>query len=459
MKKLILLLITLFTLNVKSQDDKEVTLTTLGTGASKEDAKNNALRSAIEQAFGTFVSSNTSVVNDELIKDEIINVSNGNIKKYTIISENMLPNNTWVVSLNATVSAGNLTKFCESKGIKVDFKGALFAANIKIMELNKNNEIKTIDNLFKICCEIIPKLYNYSLKISEPKKVNDYAVSDINIYAGFNDNIKILSDLVFSTFCGVSINSNELNNYKNVNVEYFPFLLLAYDRNQNNQFKYSKYENVFIGRKITYELDEVKPWFDCPHNYQVPNKKNGGIVKDANFLVENLNHLVFNYVFLRDEDSIDKIRYLIEFIKSHAMYFKISNEIESAFGFNVKQKFIENDTSSFYLLGVKSTFSQLTPCIFSDFEKYDYFFYDQQRLKSYSTYSINESSKVKYLYKNDDYGYVSNNNNYDIMNYLNLMYNRKQIRKKYIKETFKLDMGEFKNEDENEKEDEFEKTV
>ena len=49
-----------------------VTLVTSGTGANKEEATNNALRSAIEQAYGTFVSSNTQLVNDEITRDEIV---------------------------------------------------------------------------------------------------------------------------------------------------------------------------------------------------------------------------------------------------------------------------------------------------------------------------------------------------------------------------------------------------
>ena len=65
----------------------EVSLIVSGDGSTKEEATKAALRSAIELAFGTFVSANTKILNDELVKDEIITVSSGNVKNYKYLSE------------------------------------------------------------------------------------------------------------------------------------------------------------------------------------------------------------------------------------------------------------------------------------------------------------------------------------------------------------------------------------
>ena len=65
----------------KDGEIKDVTLVTNGSGKTKQEAVNYALRSALEQTFGTFVSTNTSIVNDKLTKDEIVSISTGNIKK------------------------------------------------------------------------------------------------------------------------------------------------------------------------------------------------------------------------------------------------------------------------------------------------------------------------------------------------------------------------------------------
>jgi hypothetical protein len=59
--------------------EQTVTLVVSGQGKTKNEAQQNALRSAIEQAYGAFISSKTEVLNDELVKDEIVSVSNGNL--------------------------------------------------------------------------------------------------------------------------------------------------------------------------------------------------------------------------------------------------------------------------------------------------------------------------------------------------------------------------------------------
>ena len=81
-QSLLILLLTLSTLWCKAQ---MVTLVCNGEGATKDEATLNALRSALEQTYGTFVSSNTVIVNDKLIKDEIISLGRGNIQNYKVL--------------------------------------------------------------------------------------------------------------------------------------------------------------------------------------------------------------------------------------------------------------------------------------------------------------------------------------------------------------------------------------
>ena len=76
----------------ESSSNKTTTLVVTGQGKTKDEAQQNALRSAIEQAFGTFISSKTELLNDELVSDEIVSLSNGNIQKFEILSELQIPN-------------------------------------------------------------------------------------------------------------------------------------------------------------------------------------------------------------------------------------------------------------------------------------------------------------------------------------------------------------------------------
>ena len=91
-------------MNAEILSNDEVTLVVSADGTSKDEAVKLALRSAIEQTYGAFVSSNTVLLNDELVKDEIVTVSSGNVKEYKELTSNKLPNGRTYVTLQATVS-------------------------------------------------------------------------------------------------------------------------------------------------------------------------------------------------------------------------------------------------------------------------------------------------------------------------------------------------------------------
>lgn len=93
-KTVILFSLMQMNLSIFAQEEKTVEFTTTGTGKTKDIVIHTALRSAIEQAFGVFNSSKTEVLNDELLTDQIISVSNGNIQQYDIISEIPIDDNT-----------------------------------------------------------------------------------------------------------------------------------------------------------------------------------------------------------------------------------------------------------------------------------------------------------------------------------------------------------------------------
>ena len=92
-----------------------------GEGVKKEEATNRALRSAVEQAFGVFVSANTEILNDEMIKDEIATISSGNIKSYDEVAFISSPDGRVMVTLNAVVSIGQLVSFAQNHGASTEF--------------------------------------------------------------------------------------------------------------------------------------------------------------------------------------------------------------------------------------------------------------------------------------------------------------------------------------------------
>jgi len=216
--KRIILILTFIALSVTiyAQEDKTVTLTVSGQGQTQDEAKQNALRNAIEQAFGAFISSNTEILNDELVKDEIVSVSNGNIQKFQIISEVKIPNGGYATSLKATVSVSKLTSFVESKGVVVEFKGSILAANVKQQMLNEQNEIKSIGNIVSTCKEILDLSCDFSIVRGEPKQKNNdnnnWAVP-ISINVNFNKNIEQFDQYLLNSIEGIAMSNDEVSQY------------------------------------------------------------------------------------------------------------------------------------------------------------------------------------------------------------------------------------------------------
>ena len=138
MKKITLLLVSLLAINILSAQETtdDFTLVVSSDGATKEEATHLALRSAIEQAFGTFVSANTTIINDKIVKDEIATVTSGNIKGYEEVNATQLQSGRYYVTLKATVSIGNLVSYAKSKGSSCELAGATFAQNVKLYKAN-----------------------------------------------------------------------------------------------------------------------------------------------------------------------------------------------------------------------------------------------------------------------------------------------------------------------------------
>ena len=197
-------------------ENGDVSLFVASDGNTKEEATKYALRSAIEQAYGVFVSSNTTILNDVLMNDEIATITSGYIKKYQYVSEKNI-NGKYYVSLQVVVSTRKLVNYVISKGGKAELDGATFAANIRMQQMNKKNASIAIQNLDRQLMEILPYIYDYDLQVSEIKEkefhgyngnrayaihqryttegVNAYYCCDIKIDVKANNNINSFNDI------------------------------------------------------------------------------------------------------------------------------------------------------------------------------------------------------------------------------------------------------------------------
>ena len=187
----------------------EVTLVASGKASDSEKAITIALRSAIEQAYGTFVSANTTILNDKLVKDEIVTISTGNIKSYEVLSDVKCEDGQDMVTIKATVCISKLVSYAKSKGASAEFAGATFAQSMKIKELYKQNEAKALENLLTQVKFMLPYCYDLGLSdIGEPEESrnspNCYELA-MNVDFKPNANTKVLCDLFLNTLKSLSL--------------------------------------------------------------------------------------------------------------------------------------------------------------------------------------------------------------------------------------------------------------
>jgi hypothetical protein len=242
MRVLITTLSILCTTPLWSQIPQEVTLTVSADGTSKEDATKNALRSAIEQAYGTFVSANTTLLNDEIVKNEIVTISSGNVKGYTELSNVIRTDGTAFVTLEATVSIPGLISYSKQHGSSCEFAGNTFAMNTKLKELRIQNAITAYKNMCLQISELADAAFDYTVKLSGPilehrdvysvfkgqsggekgifrrkngTTVDGYEV-DVTISVLANNTTSQIYDLVYTTLNAIALSKEEIVEFKNI---------------------------------------------------------------------------------------------------------------------------------------------------------------------------------------------------------------------------------------------------
>lgn len=167
MRKIVFLII-LFLPFFAGAQPSEVALIVTGEGATKEEATNNALRSAIEQAFGVFVSANTTFLNDEIVKEEIATIASGNIKSFKELSYLETDGGLRSITLQAIVAIDKLINYSKSHGSSAEFAGAVFGANMRMKEIKLVNESKVIINQVRLIESLAPELFSVRVSLESP---------------------------------------------------------------------------------------------------------------------------------------------------------------------------------------------------------------------------------------------------------------------------------------------------
>jgi hypothetical protein len=205
-------------------ENKDVTIVASGSGGTLEDAKQAALRSATEQAFGAFISSKTEMFNDVVVADQMASVSSGNIKSFDVLNQDQLPDGRWGVTLKAIVSVDKLTSFVQAKGISIEIKGGMFALNIKQQLLNEQGEIKAVAEMIGLLHEPMQIAFDYVIKSGDPKSLDSESKNweiPLTVTATSNKNIDFCANYFIKTLTALSLTAAEVETYKSLNKQVF----------------------------------------------------------------------------------------------------------------------------------------------------------------------------------------------------------------------------------------------
>lgn len=226
---------------VFAQDTNSTVAISHGTGLTKEDAERNALRSAIEQTFGVFLSSSTQILNDSLISDEIATLTSGNIKSFEVISSEQFSEGQWGVTVKADISLSSLENFVSSKGYDIQLNSKLFALNMRQQEMNEIGEIKVLSQSIGFLHNHMQIAYDYKLEVAGTKNFksvkgrSDLFELPMKVTAIPNTNFYQCMQYLINTIEGISMPKSEIKEYKKLGKEVIPLHI---------KFRTEKGENI-----------------------------------------------------------------------------------------------------------------------------------------------------------------------------------------------------------------------
>ena len=241
---------------------EDITFVVAGIGDSKANAIIDAQRNALRTSYGEFVSTNLTTLNNQLTKNENVNLVSGTIKDFKVISES---ENDFAVPpiievlMEVTVNKGKLVSFAKAIGDNVEIQGSLFGAEIRQQEINKNNEAIAMDHLAKKA-ETMSAFFDYEISVKSPKRspVNE---DDYFIYSSLslttNQNYRNLTMTVLDTISQIAMRPDEMKKYEELGTPYYRLDIIDIENPICSVLSYSP---LYLDIWKNYNSGELTSW-------------------------------------------------------------------------------------------------------------------------------------------------------------------------------------------------------
>ena len=222
--------------HTNAQTNQIETVVALGTGANQADALYNAKLNAMDQIFGTFISTKTVISNDSIVMNNVISITNGQITNYEILKTDKTENG-YIITIKVSTNLQNLVAFCKSIGVDSYIQGSMFSDILATKLKNKENEIKVLNSFLETFKKEIPTLFDYSIITSDPVKASnsDNFLIKINCEFVLNKNYNSILNVLIDLINQIGIKPTELPDFKKNNLDYLPIFLQS---NEQTCYKY-----------------------------------------------------------------------------------------------------------------------------------------------------------------------------------------------------------------------------
>ncbi len=217
--------------HANAQTNQIETVIAFGTGVNQVDALYNAKINAMDQIFGTFISTKTVITNDSVAMNNVISITNGKITNYEIIKTDKTEFG-YIITIKVSANLQNLVAFCKTIGIESYIQGSMYSDNLASKLKNKENEIKLLNNFSETFKNEIPTIFDYMISTNDPLKASNSEKFLIKINCEFvlNKNYNSILNVLIDLINEIGIKESELPDFKKSNLDYLPIFIQSSER-------------------------------------------------------------------------------------------------------------------------------------------------------------------------------------------------------------------------------------
>ena len=166
---------------------------TSGYGKNPDEALTQALRNAVEEAVGTYMTSTTRIENDELIEDKVLSLSRGFIKDFKKLAE-MKVEDEIKVTVSAIVTETQILETLKASGVEIKVEGQKMFQQFVSFDRQMEDEYRVVSNLLKELPKEPPLDYSVEM-MGQPVRDGDLdkwesAYIKVRIVGKVNDNYR-----------------------------------------------------------------------------------------------------------------------------------------------------------------------------------------------------------------------------------------------------------------------------